>query len=42
MIYGIIGPYKNYSGRPRTLVYNKFIKIILKLKIEIEYKFVIY
>lgn len=42
IIYQIMGPYKNYLGWPKTAVYNKFNKIILKLKIEREYSFTIH
>lgn len=42
IVYNIIKPYKNYSGRPRTSVYNWFNKIISKLKIKIKHEFAIY
>lgn len=42
IIYEIIGPYQNYLDWLRTPAYNWFIKIILKLRIEMEYKFAIH
>lgn len=42
IIYSIIKLYKNYSGQPRTSVYNWFNKIISKLRIKVEHEFAIY
>ena len=41
-VYGIMGPYKNYPGRPRTPAQEKFNKAISKLRIEVEHGFAIY
>ena len=36
-VYGIMGPYKNYPGRPRTAAHNRFNKMMSKLRIEVEH-----
>ncbi len=41
-VYGIMGPYKNYPGRPRTPTQEKFNKAMAKLRIEVEHGFVIH
>ena len=41
-VYGIMGPYKNYPGRPRTPAHNRFNKIMSKLRIEVEHGFAIH
>lgn len=42
IVYGIMKPYKNYPGRPRTAAHNRFNKIMSKLRIEIKYDFAIH
>lgn len=39
IVYGIIGPYKNYLNCPKIAAYNRFNKAISKLEIEFEYGF---
>lgn len=38
-VYGIMGPYKNYSNRPRTPAQDKFNKVMSRLRIEVEHGF---
>ena len=41
-VYGIMGPYKNYPSRPRTVAQNKFNKAMSRLRIEVEHGFTIH
>ena len=41
-VYGIMGPYKNYPGRPRTAAEDQFNKIMSELRIEVEHGFAIH
>lgn len=38
-IYEIMRLYKNYLGRSKTIAYNRFSKIMAKLKIKIKHSF---
>ena len=41
-VYGIMGPYKNYPGKPHTATQNQFNKIMSRLRIEVEHGFAIH
>ena len=41
-VYGIMGPYKNYLGRPQTSAQEKFNKAMSRLRIEVEHGFAIH
>lgn len=41
-IYGIMGLYKNFLGRPQTSVQEKFKKTISRLQIELKHGFAIH
>lgn len=41
-VYGIMEPYKNYPGRPRTPAHNRFNKWMSKLPIKVEHGFAIH
>lgn len=41
-VYGIMGPYKNYPNHLYTPTQEKFNKIIVRLRIEIDHNFAIY
>ena len=41
-VYGIMGPYKTYLGRPRTPAHNRFNKRMSKLQIEVDHGFAIH
>lgn len=41
-IYEIMGPYKNYPSRSHTPTQEQFNKVMLRLRIEMEYDFAIY
>lgn len=41
-VYEIMGPYKNYPGKPRTATQNQFNKIMSWLQIEVEHGFAIH
>lgn len=42
IIYGIMGPYRNYPNRPRTPAYDQFNKAMSRLRIEVEHGFAIH
>lgn len=42
IIYGIMGPYKNYLQKSRTATQEKFNKTMAKLRIKVKYGFAIY
>lgn len=41
-VYGIIGPYKNYLNRPKTVAHDRFNKAMSRLRIEVKHGFTIY